>query len=537
MKKLILFILMSVSIHAKAQTNTWDAVYAVFQSNCVSCHGGSAPSGLLDLSAASATVYTSIINKTPVNPAAAAKGNRIIAPGDIHRSFLFRKCQNGLDKDCLLELEEGNEMPKQGSKLSKKDVETIRQWILYGAKQTGVAVDTALIGTYYRGKGIDRTTTLAPPPPGKGFQVHYGPVFVKPHGEVENYLKYNTLLPDSIEVTQLDLVLDKHASHHFLAYKFLNGEESSFADGLRAVTNKSNAEVVNAWQTPYNVKLPVGTAFRWHKNAVLDLNMHCFNHSDSVILSDVRFNVYTQANGIASAVMHTMMAHNYVFSIPNNNTDVKLTKNFTDSNIPSMYVWTLSSHTHKYGIDFDIFKRKAGGGKDIQLYEGFYDFEYKFNQGYYSWHEPPIKRFDPFYYINPKDGFVVEATYRNNGPKAVGFGLTTEDEMMLMFVQYTTKLVTGMEESAAESTRLQVFPNPSDDIMNVAFLLTEYAQVKLELFNLLGERITTIIDQEKAAGYQTIQVNAKSFGWAPGIYYLKLQTGKTFTSAKVVVKD
>ncbi|MBA3706860.1 MAG: hypothetical protein H0W84_13445, partial [Bacteroidetes bacterium] len=446
MKKNLLIIMLGIFYTGiQAQTASWTVVYNIFQAKCASCHSGSSPSASLDLSAASGTVYTSIINKTPVNPAAASRGDKVVFPGDGHRSFLLRKCQNGLDSDNGIIPAEGNVMPDDGTTLSKIEIETIRQWILYGAKQTGVAVDTALIGKYYRGKKRDYTTVLAAPAAGKGFQIHYGPIMLAPKTEVENFLKFDPHFSDSMEVIRLDLRINKKTSHHFIIYKFAPGDETNFANGLRPLNNKPGlSSMENAWQTPGDAVLPAGTAYRWAKNAFLDLNLHCFNTDpDSVVMTDARVNIYTQPYGTASAVMYSELPGNNGFAVPNGNVDVKIIKEQTWPKLTNMYIWRLSSHTHKYGVDYDIYKRKSTGGKDTtQLFEGFYNFTYSFNQGFYDWEDPAVRTFNPLYSINPKDGLYAEAHYKNNGPAPVTVGYTTSDEMMLFFINYTVKMPT-----------------------------------------------------------------------------------------------
>ena len=69
--------------------NTYDDVYAIFQSKCTSCHNSSTLAGQLDMGASSSVVYSKIVNKNPVNTAALAKGDKLVSPGYPHWSFLM----------------------------------------------------------------------------------------------------------------------------------------------------------------------------------------------------------------------------------------------------------------------------------------------------------------------------------------------------------------------------------------------------------------------------------------------------------------
>lgn len=98
LSKLLFFFFVAQTRLISAQA-TYTDIYNIFQTNCITCHDATSPAGGLNLSATSASVYTSIVNANPTNPAALAKGDKRIKPGDPHRSFLLRKCQNGLDAD------------------------------------------------------------------------------------------------------------------------------------------------------------------------------------------------------------------------------------------------------------------------------------------------------------------------------------------------------------------------------------------------------------------------------------------------------
>jgi hypothetical protein len=539
--KLLIICLLFTLGSAYAQTTTYDAVYAIFKANCtVGCHSGSSPSAQLDLSGTPATVYSKLINKAPVNPSALAKGDKLISPGDPHRSFLLRKCNNNLDPDNGIITAEGTPMPNNSSPLTKVEIETIRQWILFGAKDTGTQIDIAMLNTYYSGKGINgQLTPPTPPPAGQGFQLHVGPIFLAPLQEMEYGHKYDPKLADTMEINRLDLIMPKQ-SHHFLLYKFdpSASGNTTVIPGLRPLGSPgpTNAELVNAWQSTNNTELPTGTAYQWSKNTMLDYDFHVVNYNkDSVLLVDLRFNVYTQPKGTAKDVMITGLYHNIWIFLPNDNLPHTLTSDVYDAFATRMWnIWSLSSHTHKYATDYDIYERKADGSKGPQVFEGFYDFTYTYNKGYYDWSHPPIRKFEPtFHTINPRNGLINEAIYRNNGPGWVFFGGTTKDEMMLMFIQYTLgeKIITGVDEEQKTSPiGLNAFPNPYSESTQIVYRLGKQSDVKIEIFNLLGEKIKAFAEESQSPGNYNYIFSARKLGYQAGIYIARITVnGKTFT--------
>ncbi len=546
--KLLFIAFMLQTSFASAQS-TYADIYTIFQANCVTCHDASSPAGNLNLIAPSATVYTSIVNANPTNPVALARGDKRIKPGDPHRSFLLRKCQNGLDPDNGLLAGEGNAMPESPSPpLTNKEIELIRQWIYAGAPQTGNVVDTAVVNQYYNGYGITSVAPAHPLPTAPGsFQVHVGKIFLNVSSEVEYFLKHNLNLPDTLEVNRIELFLPTQ-SHHYIIYKFLPGAAATFSDAIRVQNPSTGAgssdgynTMVSSFQASRNDVLPPTTAYQWETSTVLDLNHHFFNSNpDSVLATDVYFNVYTQPKGTAASIMYSEIITNTSIFIPNNSTDISFSKSDFNASASNMWnIWLLSSHTHKYGVDFDIFLRNPGGSTGTQIFEGYYNSDYTFNQGYYDWEHPPVRLFDPLLPMNPRDGLIQTAKFNNNGPSSVFFGLTTNDEMMLYFVQYTlgTSIV-GINENAAIENKinLNAFPNPFNSSTQISYELKENAAVTIAVYDVLGNKIETLANNEtQNNGKHSVEFNAKNR--AKGIYLVSVTIdGQTYTK-RIVLAD
>ncbi len=84
-------------------------------------------------------------------------------------------------------------------------------------------------------------------------------------------------------------------------------------------------------------------------------------------------------------------------------------------------------------------------------------------------------------------------------------------------------------ELPAEIKLMQSYPNPFNSEVIIQFALPRKNHVNLSLFNLLGRKIATLIDEELNAGYHSINWNAD--GFASGIYFYKLRAG-TISSVK-----
>jgi hypothetical protein len=75
----------------------------------------------------------------------------------------------------------------------------------------------------------------------------------------------------------------------------------------------------------------------------------------------------------------------------------------------------------------------------------------------------------------------------------------------------------------------QNYPNPFNPVTNIKFSLPEAARVKVDVFNIIGEKVITLIDQNMEAGFHSITFNAENL--SSGTYIYRLQT-ENFTQIK-----
>jgi hypothetical protein len=77
-------------------------------------------------------------------------------------------------------------------------------------------------------------------------------------------------------------------------------------------------------------------------------------------------------------------------------------------------------------------------------------------------------------------------------------------------------------------------PNPFNPTTRIHYGLPEKGHVTLEIFNVLGQKIETLVDAQQDAGYHTVQWNAAHV--STGIYFYKLSlsepTGNTVTQVR-----
>ena len=76
----------------------------------------------------------------------------------------------------------------------------------------------------------------------------------------------------------------------------------------------------------------------------------------------------------------------------------------------------------------------------------------------------------------------------------------------------------------------QSYPNPFNPSTIIPYELAEAARVRLDVFNVVGQRVTTLVDDEQAAGSYTAQWDARDAsgqGVASGVYLYRLMAAST----------
>lgn len=79
----------------------------------------------------------------------------------------------------------------------------------------------------------------------------------------------------------------------------------------------------------------------------------------------------------------------------------------------------------------------------------------------------------------------------------------------------------------------QNYPNPFNPITNISFYLPQTSDIKLKVFNVLGELVETIFDTELRNGFHTVTFSGSKF--ASGIYLILLETNEFRLSKKMLL--
>jgi|GEM_PF-661661 len=80
----------------------------------------------------------------------------------------------------------------------------------------------------------------------------------------------------------------------------------------------------------------------------------------------------------------------------------------------------------------------------------------------------------------------------------------------------------------------QNYPNPFNPATTINYQLPEQSRVRLEVFDLLGRKVSTLVDNEqKTAGHYSVRFDARNL--ASGMYLYRLQAGNTTLTKKLTL--
>ena len=102
--------------------------------------------------------------------------------------------------------------------------------------------------------------------------------------------------------------------------------------------------------------------------------------------------------------------------------------------------------------------------------------------------------------------------------------ITTDKEIIYIFERETETSVEQSKQFAVidDYTLYQNYPNPFNPETKIKFDLPESVKVKIELYNILGQYVVTLLNTRKSAGSYEINLDASQL--TSGMYFYTIQT-------------
>jgi hypothetical protein len=166
------------------------------------------------------------------------------------------------------------------------------------------------------------------------------------------------------------------------------------------------------------VKYPDGVAIKVNQGQQIVLNLHLFNVSDAELTGTSAIDVREVP---ASEVVNEAETELFGKIIGLTVAPGASTQSASCTIQSNLNVFLVQPHMHQLGVHLKGTVTPAGGGPDIVLFDGAYDFDAQ------------LHRFiDPIQALAPGDQLTVDCSYDNTTGQTVTFGESSEDEMCFL---------------------------------------------------------------------------------------------------------
>jgi hypothetical protein len=414
-------------------TSSWVKLQEkVINTSCVSCHKQgdqyAIESGLV---LTSDVAYKSLVGVLSHNDNAADEGLLRIKAGDAENSFFFMKLH-----DLPTGKDYGNRMPLGNHMLTVGQIEFIRQWISAGAPKDGIVANDSLLDDNTPSPEAE-FVPLEPPAAGEGFQLATGTFKVAPNFEREIFIYKKLPVPGDVFLSRMHFRM-RPMSHHLVLAGFQNGTPLNLIpqfDKVRDLRNALGVEDQNIeYQMLYHTfiggsmvqegdfNFPPGVALRMKAGSGIDFNTHYVNYTQDTIIGECFANLYTMKAADVQHEAQSLFLYNNDLMLPAHQ-ETTVHHQFINDSVTGWNVFMLTSHNHAMGTKFQI--KIVGGPRNGEIiYEST------------DWDHPTITMYSTPIVIEPGQGLESIVTYNNTSDKAIEFGLTSKDEMDIIFGYY-----------------------------------------------------------------------------------------------------
>ncbi|KAA3617501.1 MAG: T9SS C-terminal target domain-containing protein [Calditrichaeota bacterium] len=112
--------------------------------------------------------------------------------------------------------------------------------------------------------------------------------------------------------------------------------------------------------------------------------------------------------------------------------------------------------------------------------------------------------------------------------------LATNDEGLIVYEYAEITSISHNSYSNPESFKLnQNYPNPFNPTTTIEYQLPKTSKIQLSIYNLLGQKVATLVNKKQSAGKYSVEWDAT--GFSSGLYFYKLETGSGFEQTRKLV--
>jgi len=126
--------------------------------------------------------------------------------------------------------------------------------------------------------------------------------------------------------------------------------------------------------------------------------------------------------------------------------------------------------------------------------------------------------------------FVYSREIESLAGKRLNIGFAGEEYWKVEPTEDTTSV-----RDPAQATDLRVYPNPFSETTSINYELQTPGRIKIDIFNSLGSKITTLVDEWQDAGRHNCELRINNYELSTGMYYYRIQIGDSIESGKLLL--
>lgn len=94
---------------------------------------------------------------------------------------------------------------------------------------------------------------------------------------------------------------------------------------------------------------------------------------------------------------------------------------------------------------------------------------------------------------------------------------------------------TGINNALADAMKLSVYPSPFTDLATISYTLQKSSKMKVEIYNVVGEKMGEILNETQVAGTHKLEMKASDVNYVGGLYYLKISVDQNTIIKKTML--
>ena len=141
--------------------------------------------------------------------------------------------------------------------------------------------------------------------------------------------------------------------------------------------------------------------------------------------------------------------------------------------------------------------------------------------------------------VGSSDDFANFVTIQNDEKIIVaGYSYNNYNYSVFTLARYNSGPTTGIKEENQNAKPItfaleQNYPNPFNPTTKIKYLQSNASYVSLKIYDILGSKVATLVNEEKSAGSYEVNLNGSNL--SSGIYFYKIQAGNFVQTKKMIL--